>query len=94
MNERKPVHAGKSILEIIWEELDSVFDQLMEEGEPVVDPVKQPTTAATRYRQWGELRGQAQGLAYAIAVIQNPYEVDVPAVKVQARERWQAANED
>jgi hypothetical protein len=86
--------AGKSILDILWEELDSVFDQLMEEGEPDVDPTKQPSTAATRYREWGELRGQAQGLAYAIAVMTNPYEVDVPAIKVQVRERYEAANED
>ena len=85
-------HAGKSVLDLLWEEMDTVYDQLVTEGEPDVDPVRQPSTAATRYREWGELRGQAQGLAYAIALVQNPYAVDIPAVKVEAKRRFEEAN--
>lgn len=84
----KPQFAGMSILERCWQELDDIMDQIMEEGEPEVDPAKQPTTAATRYRQWGELRGQAQGVAYCIAMISNPYEPDLPAIKREAKQRW------
>jgi hypothetical protein len=41
---------------------------------------------------WGELRGQAQGLAFAIAILTNPYAADVPAVKKEAMARWETRN--
>jgi len=92
-----PQHAGKSILEIIWEELDSVYDQLMSEGRPRVPKqwgAQHPQEIADKQMKYGELRGQAQGLAYAIAVIQNPYDVSVPAVRHEAQRRYDDANED
>lgn len=89
-----PQHAGKSILEIIWEDLDAVYDQLVSEGAPDLVGLS-ASEADAALVSYGELRGQAQGLAYAIAVIQNPYDVDVPAVKKQARQRYEdASNEE
>lgn len=99
-------HAGKSVLDLLWEELDAVYDQLMEEGEPSKESLAEELhltsalsvarTLATEWygvlREWGELRGQAQGLAYAIALVTNPYACDVPAVKAEARRRYEDAN--
>jgi hypothetical protein len=98
MTDIAPQHAGRSILEIIWEELDSVYDQLVNSDAPDIwdedngsgDPVGVPE----EWQKWGELRGQAQGLAYAIAVIQNPYDVSVPAVRAEAKRRYDDTNED
>jgi hypothetical protein len=97
-------NAGKSILDLLWEELDEVMDLLMEQGAPDKDSLASElhlTSALSVARQlatewystlqeWGELRGQAQGLAYAIAVLTNPYAADVPTVKKEALARWQS----
>lgn len=94
--------AGKSIIEQLWDELDRIMDILMEEGEPE-EPFNGFPGASGEMVQyadfdkfveahltWGETRGQAQGVAYAIAMMTNPYKVDVPAIKEQALERWEA----
>lgn len=97
-------YAGMSILEIVWQDLDDCMDQLMNEGAPDKNSLAEElhlysalsvarTLAAEWYdtlRDWGELRGQAQGLAFAIAILTNPYAADVPAVKKEAMARWQS----
>jgi hypothetical protein len=91
-------YAGMSVLDIAWQELDDVMDLLMEEGAPDIDTFAEEIQESGRPRaklwygvlkEWGELRGQAQGLAFAIAVLTNPYAADVPAVKKEAMARWQ-----
>lgn len=67
---------GKSILEMLWEELDGIVERLMADGE-----------AAD-----GQDVGRAQGVAYAIAVIENPYHVDIERVRAEAMDRWEADN--
>lgn len=85
-------HAGKTLLEIIWEELDEVMDRLMADGVPSTDMRLSQgygtPEMAEAFRRWGEERGQAQGLAYALAVLTNPYHVDVDAIRAQAVARW------
>ena len=97
---KKSVNAGRSILEILWEELDSIMDRLMEDGEPAdvgdlgfVEDVDWRQFGED-WKSYGEERGQAQGVAYCIAVMTNPYEVDVPAIKQAAVERWNDRQED
>lgn len=89
------VNAGRSIIEILWEELDSIMDRLMEDGEPDSEDfwwghddfnAEEHKEAC---REWGEERGRAQSMAYAIAVMMNPYAVDTPAVKKTAMARWE-----
>lgn len=102
-------HAGKSLIEIIWEELDTVLDRLMSDGEPneevyAEEFIDKSVSGAEgkadalhwrdKIREWGEERGQAQGLAFALAVLTNPYEVNVDAIREQAMERWEQANSD
>lgn len=88
-----PSCAGKSLLELLREEMDTVIDRLMSDDRP--DPDVEPDALSpSMWLEYGEERGQAQGLAYAIAVIENPYQVDVPRVKDEAMERWEERNEE
>lgn len=82
--------AGKSLLEKLWDELDVVMDRLMADGEPENAGYPYHQDDLEDYRSWGEDRGQAQGLAFAIAIIENPYHPNMPAVKARAVERWEA----
>lgn len=86
-------HAGKSILEIIWEELDDVMDRLMDKGVPTFPsaartPAESWRDQAEEWQLYGEERGRAQGVAYALAVLTNPYHIDVDAIRATALERW------
>lgn len=92
-------YAGMSILDILWEELDDLYDQLVTEDPPEQwTPHKASSTTKIgdpgEWQAWGELRGQAQGVAYAIALVTNPYSVDVPAVKEEAKRRWELRQEE
>lgn len=96
--------AGKSLLEKLWDEMDNVVCRLMSDGTPSnfdeycefdVDP-KSANEKADEFRQWGEDRGQAQGLAWAIALIRNPYGITDGALKgirEEAMERWGEGSE-
>lgn len=68
------VNVGKSIIEIVWEEMDVVYGRLM---------------AGEGAKAKGD-KGRAGGLAYALAVLTNPYRVDVEAVRMQAHARWES----
>lgn len=68
--------AGKSIEELIWERLDAVVDRLKKGGGTVGDYEK----------------GEAIGLATALAIISNPYIVNIDAVRGEAVSRWEIAN--
>lgn len=78
--------AGKSILEMMNEELDRLVGLLMtdwstppEEGDD------------EEWLDYGEVRGQAQGVAMCIAFVLNPYHPNIEAVKDDALERYAAA---
>lgn len=84
--------AGPSLLERLWDELDNIMGRLMAEGVPESlgdNPGDWGT--AEDWQAYGEERGQAQGIAYAIALIENPYQPCMPAVKARAVERWEAS---
>jgi hypothetical protein len=65
-------HAGRSILAVLWEDLDRLTSELMV-GEEDTDK-----------------RGIARGLAWAIAVMQNPANPNIDAVRDEAVERYSA----
>lgn len=69
--EEAPSCAGKSLLEIMWEELDTIVERMMA-GAGAEDD-----------------KGMALGVAYCIAVVTNPYYVNVEAVREEAMERWE-----
>lgn len=75
----RPSYAGRSILEIIWQELDHMMEIIMDADKyDLAEPI-----------DW--YRARANGIAYAIAVIQNPYEINLSQVREQAKQRWQDA---
>lgn len=78
-------HAGKSILEMLWDELDAAYDRLMADGGAA-------SAAVEDWQAWGRDQGVAHGLAHAVAIMTNPYRVDLPAIKAQAHERWEDRN--
>lgn len=82
--------AGKSLLEKLWDELDNIMSRLMSDGEPDINGHDIYEHDLENYKAWGEERGQAQGIAYAIAIIENPYQPNMPGVKARAVERWEA----
>jgi hypothetical protein len=97
-------YAGMSVLDILWQDLDDAMDQLMSEGVPDKGSLyvelgdkhsmQEAHDLADEWygalRDWGELRGKAQGLAFAIAILTNPYAANVPAVKKEAMVRWES----
>lgn len=64
---------GQTILELLWQELMSVMERLMT-GQEAEDE-RDP--------------GRAEGIAYAIAIMQNPYRPSIENVREQAMERWE-----
>lgn len=87
----------KELLAELWRELDTIVDHIMFQGEPQSRNTWNPEDlAAVResFREYGEWRGQAQGVAYAIAVLSNPYKPDVEAVRTEAMERWEAGEDE
>jgi len=69
---------GKSIKEILEEELDTVVERIMtgQDAEDGRDP------------------GRAEGVAYALAVFQNPYRPNIESVREEAMDRWYEENPD
>lgn len=81
--------SGKSILETLWGELDSKLELLIADGEPTLRE-RIHLTDLEAYAEWGRQQGRCEGLAYAIAVMTNPYAPDLPAIKEEAMRRWVA----
>lgn len=63
--------AGRSLLEMMWQELDTIVDRLMGRAE-----------AAD-----GRDPGRAEGVAYCIALVQSPYAPSIEDVRAQAMDR-------
>lgn len=87
--------AGRTLLEILWEHLDSCVDTVIaDEGEPEKWEDESGTTlpaeevgVASEWMDWGHKRGKGLGVAYAIAVIQGWPNPNVEAVREVAMER-------
>lgn len=100
-------HAGMSIMEMLWEQADILYAQLMDivEANETWD-IPELTGyidadggggAAQSIADYWELRGKLSGLTYALAKMQNPYEstkVQMHAVKQELMERWENAEEE
>lgn len=65
------VCGGKSLFEMLWEELDVIVERIMAEAADEHDV------------------GKAQGVAFAIATIQNPYRPNIESVRAEAMKRWE-----
>lgn len=74
--------AGRSLVEIMEEELDDVMTQLMEN---VYDEDEAEDAANLNL-----LRGKAQGISTCLAIIQNPYAPSIDGIKADAVRRYEA----
>ena len=74
----EPDVRGKSLLDLLWEQLD----QFVEELQVVADVNEDSTTL------W-EARGRAHATAVCVALVTNPYHPDVDSIKSDAMERWE-----
>lgn len=82
--------SGRSILEIVWEHLDDTMEVLMSPAPPRRDIAGMPDLDAAIVA-----KGKAQGLAIAIAIIQNPYNIDIDPIREEALSRyWERRNSD
>ena len=80
--------AGQSILDLLWARLDDAVDLIQAEGIPAAyTEARAGQAALDDCLAWGERRGAAQGLALAIAIVQDPYHPDVDAVRAEAGAR-------
>jgi hypothetical protein len=78
MTTHRPDCAGKSLLEMLWDQLMGCYVELMEVDweNPVDDDIR--------------LQGHTLGLAEAISIIVNSYAPNVDAVRAEAAERYEA----
>ena len=73
----------EAILRELWAELDNLMYQLMTDGAPT------ESEPSGSWQEWGEIRGRAQGVAFAIASISNLSEPNVEWVRAEAVRRWE-----
>lgn len=69
---------GRSIVEMMEDELDSIVERLMTPGAAAED---------------GRDPGRAEGVAFCIAIIRQPYNPDIEAVRNDAMLRWEEKEE-
>jgi hypothetical protein len=69
--------AGKTILELMWEDLDNTMDLIMDDN------------LAWEGDDYENTRGRASGVAWCIALVSNPYVDGFEGVRELAVERWQ-----
>lgn len=84
----RPSCGGKSILDLIWDQLMEVYQDLMEWRPVAVDPDHPDWMHQEDAEDRGKLKGQALGFATAIAIITNPYAPDLDAVRAEAGRRY------
>lgn len=83
----RPVRKGGTLLDVMWADLLSCIDALMEPDESYEDD---SDSGWNRDR----MEGRAEGVAWCIAVLtQSPRPVDINPIKQEAMERWQALQE-
>jgi hypothetical protein len=98
-------HAGMSIIEKLWEQAVAQYDKLMDlhtvsavtaEGlaDMLEDGQAAPATEdAGHIVAYLQTQGKLQGICYALAVMLNPYEINLEDVKAQVRDQWTALQE-
>jgi hypothetical protein len=86
---------GRSIIDQLWDEMDAVVGRLLGEWSDMGLPSRPQLKDLDRWRDWGEERGQAQGLAFAIACMTQSYgDRDLDSVRAEAMARQERAEEE
>lgn len=85
VNATYAVPHGPTTLDLLWADLISTIDQLMQDDEEYDDD-----------SGWDRTRteGRAEGVAWSIAVmVMRPNTPDINVIKAEAMERWEAMQE-
>jgi len=89
--------AGRSIIERLWEQAVAQYDHLNDLHDETGGVTAEDLTAdrvrsfdADKVVKYLQTQGKLLGLCYSLALMLNPYELDIDAVKAQVREQWQA----
>lgn len=95
----RPIYGGETLLEALWSEMDRLMEGLMtdQDAEDVCgrksncewsseDNPCQHEDNGDRYR--------AQELAWVLAIVTNPYNPSVDAIRAEAVARWNTAQEE
>jgi hypothetical protein len=70
--------AGRSLQDMMWDELLTVVDRLVQGDGAEAE----------------DDRGKAQGIAYCLAITQNPYKPNMEAIREEAMRRYEEQFED
>jgi hypothetical protein len=76
-----PVQPAPSLVETMWARLDEITTELMRAA------VNEPSLPE---EDWGQVKGEALGVAWCISVVESPYAPNVDAVRAEAMRRWKA----
>jgi hypothetical protein len=95
MENNRPECAGKSIIQLIEEELDAVVERLYAYGPPrdLDENIREDGTLGewvTEVESYNKDRGLAEGIGIALALLYNPYAPNLDAIRSQAVERWES----
>jgi hypothetical protein len=74
----------RPLLNELWDELDSVVYRLKTDG------WENGPLSAEDHKNWGAEIGQAQGIAYAIALVYDLLNPNIDWVRQEAMRRWEA----
>lgn len=90
MTSPRPSCGGKSIIELIWDELMKEYEQALADAKALKNAEDHGNPLKDEHLlDIGQTRGRAQGFATAIAIITNPYAPNVDAIRQEAKERWE-----
>jgi hypothetical protein len=84
LGEARPSCNGKSIIDLIWEQLLEAYDDLLE-----VQPLAERTTDIRAQAALWHQKGACLGLATALAILHNPYSPDIDAIRKECVERYE-----
>jgi hypothetical protein len=74
--------AGRRLVDMLWEELDSITDRLMRDA-------PEDSWGDEEWNSYNQDVGAARGIAYCIAIITNPYNPSIDAIREIAMERYE-----
>lgn len=101
----RPIYGGPTLLEALWDRMDSIMERLMtgtESGEDecvrtMADCTGDPDQAGKCDHLDNGDRYRAQELAWVLAIVTDPYDPSVDRIRAEAVNRWnaqQAAEQD
>ncbi|MBK8246386.1 MAG: hypothetical protein IPK85_03165 [Gemmatimonadetes bacterium] len=88
-------HAGQSLVEMLWEQLDAQYNRLKELHEDGGVTAKNVGTVSAEHAiAYLQQQGKVQGLCFAVGTIMYPYDAPkdrIEKVRAELPQRWEDA---